>query len=131
MPFSGEIVRLTDGCFVNTGPMERGRPEAVGRTVLLRAGALQVVVAETAQSVNDPAWAALHGIDLGEVALFCTKAKNHFRAAFGTFCGAIIDVDTPGPAPADLTGLPYRHVPASFLRPAQSPHATTPPRRPT
>ncbi|WP_186388591.1 M81 family metallopeptidase [Stappia sp. TSB10P1A] len=121
VPFSGEIVRLTDGRFVNTGPMERGRPEAVGRTVLLRAGNVSVVVAETAQSVNDPAWAALHGIDLGEVALFCTKAKNHFRAAFGTFCGAIIDVDTPGPAPADLTSLPYRHVPASFLRPDAPP----------
>ena len=119
VPFAGEIVRLTDGRFVNTGPMERGRQEAVGRTVLLRSGTVSVVVAETAQSVNDPAWAALHGIDLGEIALFCTKAKNHFRAAFGTFCGAIIDVDTPGPAPADLTSLPYRHVPASFLRPAQ------------
>ena len=119
VPFSGEIVRLTDGRFVNTGPMERGRQEAIGRTVLLRAGTVQVVVAETAQSVNDPAWAALHGIDLGQIALFCTKAKNHFRAAFGGVCGAIIDVDTPGPAPADLTSLPYRHVPASFLRPAR------------
>lgn len=115
--FRGEIVRLTDGRFVNTGPMEHGRTEATGRTAVLRNGNITVVIAETAQSVNDPAWCALHGFDLTRIALFCTKAKNHFRAGFGELCEAIIDVDTPGPAPADLTLLPYRHVSPAFLRP--------------
>lgn len=118
VPFSGEVVALTDGRFVNTGPMERGRAESIGRTAILRAGNVSVVVGETAQSVNDPAWCALHGVDPGAMALFCVKAKNHFRAGFGGLCGAIIDVDTPGPAPADLRQLPYRHVPRDFLLPA-------------
>ncbi|HMM63043.1 MAG TPA: M81 family metallopeptidase [Mesorhizobium sp.] len=118
VPFSGEIVRLTDGRFVNSGPMERGRPEAVGRTAVLQNGHIKVVIAETAQSVNDPAWCALHGIDLAATALFCTKAKNHFRAGFEHLCGAIIDVDTPGPAPANLALLPYRNVPPSFILPS-------------
>lgn len=116
--FEGEIVRLTDGRFSNTGPMEYGRPEAIGRTVLLRSGNISVVVGETPQSVNDPAWCALHGIDLGDIALFCAKAKNHFRASFEHLCGAIVDVETPGPAPTDLTRLPYRHVPPRFLVPS-------------
>lgn len=119
VPFTGKVVRLTDGHFTNCGPMERGRPEALGRTAVLQQGLMKVVVAETNQSVNDPAWCTLHDIDLSQTALFCVKAKNHFRASFGPLCGAIIDVDTPGPAPADLALLPYRHVPKSFLTPAQ------------
>lgn len=117
VPFPGEIVALTDGRFVNSGPMERGRAESIGRTALLRSGNVSVVVGETAQSLNDPAWCALHGVEPGAVALFCAKAKNHFRAGFGALCGAIVDVDTPGPAPADLRLLPYRHVPSAFILP--------------
>jgi microcystin degradation protein MlrC len=113
--FSGRVVRLTEGRFTNAGPMERGMPVNLGRTAVLQQGQLKVVVAETCQSANDTAWCTLHGIDLERTALFCVKAKNHFRAAFSALCGAIIDVDTPGPAPADLRLLPYRHVPPDYI----------------
>jgi microcystin degradation protein MlrC len=113
--FSGHVQRLTDGHFTNAGPMERGMPVNLGRTAVLQHGAIKVVIAETCQSANDAAWCALHDIDLDRTALFCVKAKNHFRAAFSGLCGAIIDVDTPGPAPADLRLLPYRHVPRDYI----------------
>ena len=113
--FSGRVVRLTEGRFTNAGPMERGMPVNLGRTAVLQQGLLKVVVAETCQGANDTAWCALHDIDLERTALFCVKAKNHFRAAFSAVCGAIIDVDTPGPAPADLRLLPYRHVPPDYI----------------
>ena len=117
VPFNGVVERLTDGRFRNTGPMERGLPVNMGRTAVLRSGNLRVVIAETCHSANDPGWCDLHGIDLRETALFCAKAKNHFRAAFGPSCGAIITIDAPGPAPADLRLLPYRHVPPSLIVP--------------
>ena len=66
-------------------------------------------------SPNDPAYFTLHGIDPGKTRLVCAKAKNHFRAAFdGTF-RAIVDVDTPGPATADLATLPFTRVPKERL----------------
>ncbi|KPQ06627.1 MAG: hypothetical protein HLUCCA12_10095 [Rhodobacteraceae bacterium HLUCCA12] len=117
--FDGVVARLTDGHFRNTGPMERGMPVALGRTAVLQSGALKVVISETCQSANDPGWCDLHGIDLSQTALFCVKAKNHFRAAFAPHCGAIVTVDAPGPAPADQTILPFRHVPHHFLVPQQ------------
>ena len=115
VPFEGRITRLTDGRFANSGPMERGMPVDLGRTAVMQNGALKVVISESCQSANDPGWCDLHGIDLAQTALFCVKAKNHFRAAFGALCGAIIEVETPGPAPTDLTRLPFTRVPPEYL----------------
>jgi len=67
-------------------------------------------VAESVGAANDPAFFALHGIELGSTRLLCVKAKNHFRAAFEPLCAAIIDVDCPGPASANPSALPFRHA---------------------
>ena len=69
-----------------------------------------MIVTERVGPANDPAFFALHGIDLARTRLLCVKAKNHFRAAFQDRCAAIIDVDCPGPAAADLRTLPFRNV---------------------
>jgi len=106
---------LTDGRFVNRGPMEHGLPVDLGPTAVLDVGGIRVIVTSTCQSPNDPAYFELHGIDIRAIGLLCVKAKNHFRAAFGEACAEIIDVDTPGPATADLRRLRYRHVPPHRL----------------
>lgn len=118
--FRGTVTRLTDGRFRNSGPMERGMPVNLGRTAVLQSGKLQIVISETCQSANDPGWCTLHGIDLSQTALFCVKAKNHFRASFAPLCGAIITIDAPGPAPADQRLLTYRHVPPHYLTPQET-----------
>ena len=110
-----EVERVTDGRFRNAGPMERGLEVNLGRTALLRARDLRVIVTSSCQAPNDPEYFALHGIDLGTVGLVCAKAKNHFRAAFGELFDPIVEVDTPGPAAADLRALPFRYLPAELL----------------
>lgn len=105
-----DVARLTRGEFRNAGPMERGLAVALGRTAVLNARGIQVIVTERIGPANDPAFFALHGIDLGRTRLLCVKAKNHFRAAFRDRCAAIIDVDCPGPAAADLRQLRFRNA---------------------
>lgn len=105
------VLRLTDGRFVNEGPMERGLAVAMGPTAVLALDGIELVVTSSCHAVNDPAWLTLHGIDLARVDLFCVKAKNHFRAAFGQRFTRLIDCDTPGPAGLRLSGLPFRHLP--------------------
>ena len=105
-----DVLRLTDGDFRNVGPMERGLAVALGRTAVLDVRGMQVILTERVGPANDPAFFALHGIDLARTRLLCVKAKNHFRAAFQDRCAAIIDVDCPGPAAADLRTLPFRNV---------------------
>ncbi|MBX6373954.1 MAG: M81 family metallopeptidase [Acetobacteraceae bacterium] len=114
-----EVERLTDGRFVNEGPMERGAPVDLGATCVLRLGpALRVICTERKEAAVDPAFFALHGIDLGATRLLANKAKNHFRAAFAERCSAIVECDCPGPAALDLAALPFRHVPLEWRRPA-------------
>ena len=108
---SARIERLTDGRFVNRGPMQTNLPIALGRTAVLAVERISVIVTEIAWPANDPAYFELHGIDLAATRLLCVKAKNHFRAAFGALCAAIIDVDAPGPACLDFTKLPFRNAP--------------------
>jgi microcystin degradation protein MlrC len=109
------VERLTDGVFVNYGPMFAGVRNEMGRSAVLKVGQIAVIVTERRQPVNDLAYLELHGIDIAAVRLFCVKAKNHFRAAFGPLCRAIIEVETPGPAAIDLSALPYRYADPGLL----------------
>jgi microcystin degradation protein MlrC len=108
------VERLTDGRFVNEGPMERGAPVDLGATCVLRAGSLRIICTTLKESAVDPGFFALHGIDLAATRLLANKGKNHFRAAFKDRCVAIVECDAPGPAALDLAGLPFRHVPAAW-----------------
>lgn len=105
-----EIVSLTDGTFVNAGPMQRGIEAQMGRAALLRVGRVDVVVTSKRLPVNDLGYFELLGVDLRRVKYLCVKAKNHFRAAFAPLCAGIVEVDTPGPAGIDLASMPYRHA---------------------
>jgi microcystin degradation protein MlrC len=110
-----EVERVTDGCFQNAGPMERGLRVNLGRTAVLRARNLRVIVTSSCQAPNDPEYFRLQGIDLATAGLVCAKAKNHFRAAFGAVFEPIIEVDTPGPASANLAALPFRNLSPGLL----------------
>ena len=110
-----EVERVTDGWFRNAGPMERGLDVNLGRTAVLRAGNLRVIVTAACLAPNDPQYFRIHAIDFARVDLVCVKAKNHFRAAFGAVFDPIVEVDTPGPAAADLAGLPFRNLPPGLL----------------
>ena len=103
------VLLLTDGNFHNTGPMEHGSRVTLGDTALLDVDGIHLVITSQTGAANDPGFFALHGIDPERVRLLCVKAKNHFHAAFAPLCAAIIDVDCPGPAAADVASLPgYR-----------------------
>lgn len=108
---TARVERLTDGRFINRGPMQTNMAIGLGRTAVLAMGAIQVIVTEHAWAANDPAYFELHGIDLDATRLLCVKAKNHFRAAFAERCATIIDIDAPGPACLDFTRLPYQRAP--------------------
>lgn len=109
---NAQVLLLSDGRFRNSGPMEHGSLVTLGDTALLDIDGVRVIVTSSVGAANDPGFFNLHGIDPAQVRLMCVKAKNHFRAAFLPLVAAIIDVDCPGPAAADLGTLPRRSKPA-------------------
>lgn len=111
VPVAARIAKLTEGRFRNEGPYENQLAIDVGRTVRLDVEGIQVIVTESCQTPNDPAYFRLHGIDPEQLDLLCVKAKNHFRAAFRGMARCLIDVDAPGPAAANLSHYRYRHAP--------------------
>jgi microcystin degradation protein MlrC len=111
IPVEATIVKLTEGKFRNEGPYEHQLPMDVGRTALLDVQGILVIITESCQTPNDPAYFRLHGIDPEKLDLLCVKAKNHFRAAFTRMARCLIDVDAPGPAAASLAHYKFRHAP--------------------
>jgi microcystin degradation protein MlrC len=111
VPVEARIIKLTEGRFRNEGPYEHQLPVDIGRTALLDVKGIQVIVTESCQTPNDPAYFRLHGIDPEQLDLLCVKAKNHFRAAFAAMARCLIDVDAPGPAAAGLSQYEFRHAP--------------------
>jgi microcystin degradation protein MlrC len=134
VPVRARVLRLTDGRFVNTGPMERGATVDVGPSAVLDVEGVALVVTSAVGAANDPGFFALHGIEPDTTRLLVVKAKNHFRAAFASRLRAIVDVDCPGPAAADLSTLPFSRAPG---RPpggggatSRTPPVVNPPSRP-
>lgn len=114
------VLRLTDGKFVNDGPMWAGMAVDLAGSVLFELTdnpMIRVIVTGASVSPNDHAYFRLHGADLSDIRILAAKAKNHFRAAFGPDSARIVDVDTPGPATADAASLPFRHVTRDMLPP--------------
>jgi len=114
VPFAGTVLRLTDGDYVNAGPMMHGLPMSLGPTAVIGVGQVSIIVTTACGSAHDPAFFALHGIDPAAVAVLCVKAKNHFRAAFTRICPVLIDIDAPGPAALDIARFPFKLAPPTL-----------------
>jgi microcystin degradation protein MlrC len=113
---TGVVETLTQGRFVNHGPMEKGLVVELGPTAVIRVGGMRIIVTSRCVPANDPAYFELHQIDLTDYPVVYVKGKNHFHAAFGDKFDAIIDVETKGPAPSDISTLSYEHADLARLR---------------
>jgi microcystin degradation protein MlrC len=110
-----EVVRVIEDCrFRNSGPQSYGLEVFLGKTAVVRAGKLSIILTSVRTGASDPEFYRVHGISFPEYKLLGVKAKNHFRAAFAEVFDRIIDVDEPGPAALDFTSLPFKHVPRTF-----------------
>lgn len=101
---------VTDGRFANRGPMGTGGPTRLGRTVVLAADGVEVVVCERRVQVLEPELFRAVGIEPSARRLLVVKSSVHFRAAFEPLAAAVFAVEGPGLSGSALARLPYRHV---------------------
>lgn len=116
---SAEVVRLTDGCFVSTGPMARGNPADLGPTALIRvAPGVQVIVVSRKMQALDQALIRHVGVEPSTCRILALKSSVHFRADFQPIASHVIVAAAPGPVIADPALLPFQHLrPGLRLRP--------------
>lgn len=111
-PLEGEfeVMRVTDGKFLATGPFYGGSQMSLGTTVRLRTGGVQIVVSSRKGQCADKEMIRHTGLDPQGLAILVVKSSVHFRADFGPMSSEVLVVESPGPNTADLAKLPFTRL---------------------
>jgi microcystin degradation protein MlrC len=114
---------ISDGEFIQQGPMGTGSRAHMGRTVVLVANGVEVVVTERRIQPYDASLLRSVGIEPAQRRLIALKSAVHFRGSYQGFADRIFDADTPGVHRPDFSCYEYRRVrrPIYPLDPVPSP----------
>lgn len=108
----GVVKIISDGRWVaRARGYNTGITTCMGRTVVLEAGQVFLLIAERSSMTVDPELFRSHGIDPVYCKIVVVKSPNGFRAAYAPIAKAMFVVDTPGVSTANLRTLPFRRVP--------------------
>ena len=108
---SGEVVKITDGrfCYANGG-VWGGQEVTMGPTAVLRVGNVRVLIASRATyDWADEQFRSV-GLDPRQAKFIVAKNPMNYRLAYGHIARAVFILDTPGPTPATVRNVPYRHM---------------------
>jgi microcystin degradation protein MlrC len=101
---------ISDGRYVNSGPMMAGVPVDLGRTVRIVIDGIDVIVTSRAETPIDLNVFRAFGIEPTAKSVIALKGKGHFRAAFEPIASQVMLVEGPGITGADLSRLPFAHL---------------------
>lgn len=107
---TAHVKLLSDGAFILRGPMGGGARARMGRTAVLVAGGVEVVVTERRIQPYDAALLRSVGIEPTERRLIALKSAVHFRSTYQDLAERIFDADTPGVHRPDFNSYTYRRV---------------------
>ncbi|MFM8593279.1 MAG: M81 family metallopeptidase [Chloroflexota bacterium] len=118
LPVRAYVKLLTDGQYVNDGPMMAGVLVDLGPTALLRvtpqdgsgAPPVEVIVTTRAETPIDLNVFRSHGVEPTRRHVLGLKGKGHFRAAFEPIAQRVVLVEGPGITGSDLSRLNFRRV---------------------
>jgi microcystin degradation protein MlrC len=103
------VTLISDGVFRNRGPMRDGIVERMGRTAVVDASGIKIVLTE----IKMPPWNLEQlrsvGISPEREAIIVLKSAVAFRAAYETVAGKIIAVNSPGLSSVDLGTFNYKY----------------------
>lgn len=109
LPVDAEVVRQGPDHFIYAGGLMRGVRAETGGAVVLRVGAIEVLVTGNAcYEYADEAFRAA-GIDVRTHKFVVVKNPMNYQQAYADAALQVI-VDTPGPTTPNLASLPFRLV---------------------
>ncbi|MGL4291655.1 MAG: M81 family metallopeptidase [Phreatobacter sp.] len=114
---TGQVLFAGDKSYRTTGPYMHGRLVELGLAAVIAVnGSMVSVVSRPALTVDEDLFIQF-GMQALDFDIIVLRSKTHFRAVYEKLAAEIIIVDTPDWGPADLTTLPYRHVPTERIFP--------------
>lgn len=112
-----QIIWAGPKTYIGTGPMRRNSLINLGLAAHLRVAGIDVILTETPVTCIDTDPFTEFGLKPEDFGIVVLRSKTHFRAVWEDISEEIVIVDTPDWGPADLTTLPYRHVPRADIYP--------------
>ncbi|WP_162942097.1 M81 family metallopeptidase [Desertimonas flava] len=110
VPIDAEILAVSDGRYTTRGSWMTGASFDMGTTVLLRVGGVRVIVCSRPTPPFHAEQFEVVGIAPRDLAVVVMKGAVAWRSAIED-PALVIEVDTPGACPIDLSRLPRRHRP--------------------
>jgi microcystin degradation protein MlrC len=107
------VQSLSDGTFINDGPMGKGVRTEMGPTAVLRIGGVEVIVISNRLQNTDLQTFLSQGIDPARRRTLVVKSVHHFRAAYAPIAREVMVVDSG----ALCTPDPRRHTYTRLRRP--------------
>ena len=104
------VKTIADGQFFNKGPMGKGLLVNIGRTVVLDADGIEIVVAERHMHAVDAEIFRRVGIEPTEKRIIVLKSIIHFMASFGPMAKKILVVNTPGYLNLSFESLNFKNI---------------------
>ena len=112
---TGVVRNVTDGLYLNKGPMGTGVQMDMGPTAVFDVNGVEILLTTKRVQPTDLEIFRSQGIEPTEKQILMLKSNVHFRAAFTPIAAEIIDVDTPGLTTNHLHQIPYRRLAAPDL----------------
>ncbi|MGG1550171.1 M81 family metallopeptidase [Paenibacillus ferrarius] len=106
----GIVRTLFDGKYTHTGPYMTGQRADMGKTAVIEAGLLTIVVTEKRTPPWDPGHILSVGLRADDYHVIVVKSAVAWKTAFGSIAKAVVSVDTPGCCSANLSHFQYQHL---------------------
>jgi len=109
----GYVKAITDGEFVNTGPMGTGTSNDLGTAVRFQCGAddgIEVILTEYRVQPRDAEIWRHVGVQPERLDVLVVKSTNHYRADYEPMAAHVIPVNSPGLAAMDSRKFHHQNV---------------------
>jgi microcystin degradation protein MlrC len=110
VPVKGVIRLLFDGKYSHIGPYMTGQWADMGKTAVIDAGNLTVIITEKRTAPWDPGHVTSVGLRPEDFHAIVVKSAIAWKTAFGLICKKIVPVDTPGCCGENLLHFRYVHL---------------------
>jgi len=106
----GRVKNVTDGKFINEGPMGTGSESDMGVTAVMEIGGNDVIVATKRVQPLDLQVYRSQGIDPTAKKFIVVKSSVHYRAAHEPIAKEVVELDTPGLTRPRLAGFGFKNI---------------------